>query len=102
MPEITEEATGRVFTNAKNNKAPGTGKIRMALQKCTGEKEAKYIRKLFNKIETRQQIPIEKHHSYITPIYTKRDKKICSNYTGITVLPLMTRFFSRVIKSKMK
>jgi len=46
-------------------------------------------------------LPEEWKESIIVPIYKKRDKTDCSNYRGISLLPITHKILSNILLSKL-
>ena len=66
-----------------------------------GEKEI-YIRliQLYNEIWAQGNIPLDWNTLIVIPIHKKREKNICSNYRGISLLTSASKIYAAILKEK--
>jgi len=77
----------------KSHKSPGIDQIPKEMIKA-GRRTIPYeIYELIIAIWNKEELPEEWKESFIAPIYTKGDKTDYSNYRGISLLPLCTKFY---------
>jgi len=78
---------------AKRHKSTGIDEIPAEFTKAGGRTIRSEIHQLINSIWNKEEHSEEWKESIIAPIYKKGDKTDCSNYRGISLLPLCTNFF---------
>lgn len=98
-PPMKEEIR-RAIRKLKNNKAPGIDNIPGELIKYGGEVLLSRLDDLFSKIWEMEQM--DWWASVLHPIYKKRDKSVCENYHGISLLSVSYKIFSSVIKERLE
>ena len=85
----------------KRHKSPGIDHISAEFIKA-GSRIVHYeIHKLNNSIWNKEELPEEWKKSIIVPIYKKGDKRDCSNYRGISLLPTMYKILSNILLSRL-
>ena len=57
---------------------------------------------LFDKIWEEEEIPLEWKEGHLIKIPKKRDRGLCSNYRGITLLSVPGKVLNRVILERLK
>jgi len=82
---LTTEDVKKAMRNLKNNKAPGTDRIRPELIKYGGNKLLNRIYELVWLLGEAERIPEEWKETIRVPIYKKGDRNKCENYKGITL-----------------
>jgi len=73
----------------KRHKSLGIDQIRTELIKAGGRTIRSEIHKHIDSIWNQEELPEEWKESTILPVYKKGDKKVCSNYRGISLLSTM-------------
>jgi hypothetical protein len=99
---ITVTDVMNVLNNMKNRKASGIDNMPVELWKYGGK--ALYIRlvQLFNDIWAQGKIPRVWKTSLLIPIDKKGDKRVCSNYGGISLLATASKIYAAILKDKLK
>ena len=77
----------------KRHKSPGIDPIPAELIKEGGRACRSKIHILLNSIWNKEKLPEEWKESIIVPIYKKGGKRDCSNYRGLSILSLRTKFY---------
>jgi len=71
------------------------------MNKAGGRTICSEIHKLINSIWNKEELSEEWKELIIVPIYKKGDKKDCSNYRGIQLLPTMYKTLSNILLSRL-
>jgi endonuclease/exonuclease/phosphatase family metal-dependent hydrolase len=100
--EPTIEEIRDIIKSMKNGKAPGTDAITVELIKNAGGKLERRIYNLIRKIWQSEQMPKEWEEGIIFPIYKKGDRRICSNYRGITLLNVTYKIFTSLLHNRLQ
>ena len=82
-------------------KLPGIDQILAELIKAGGRIIRSEIHKLINSIWSKEELPEDWKEPIIVPIYKKGDKRDCSNYRGISLLPTTYKILSNILLSKL-
>lgn len=77
----------------KNGKSSGPGKIPIELIKYGPFKLKKKLAEFMSLCVKQGTVPRAWTEGHITPIYKKGNKKLCSNYRGITVTSSLSRLY---------
>lgn len=81
----------------------GPGNIPIELMKYGPDILLEMIAQLFNKcMLAGEKLPEDWNQSYISSIYKKGDKKLCTNYRGISVTSSMGRLYGRILKHRIE
>jgi len=59
------------------------------------------IHKLGNSIWNKKELPQQWHESVIIPVYKNGDKTDCSNYRGISILPITYKILLSILLSSL-
>ena len=99
----TREEIRRAIKQPKNGKAAGTDEIPAEALKVDPKMLAEMLYGLFDKI-WEEEIPLEWKEGLLIKIPKKGDLglHICSNYRGITLLPVPGKVLNRVILERLK
>ena len=93
MPEPSVCEVEMAIEKLKRHKSPDVDQISAELIQAGSRTTCSEILKLINVIWNKEKLPEEWKESNILPIYKKGDKTDCSNYRGISVCKLCTKFF---------
>jgi len=85
----------------KSHKSPGIDQIPAELIKAGGKTIRCEIHKLIISIWSKEELTEEWKESITVPIYKKGDETDCSNYRGITLLPIMYKILSNILLSRL-
>ena len=96
-----EEKEVRVVIKAmKSSKAPGWDGLPPVIFKSFNNQLVSFTTALFNKILEQGTFPDVWSTGIIKPIYKKGDARIPSNYRGITLLPVLGKMFTAIIRDR--
>ena len=82
-PQILREDIVSAVKKLTDEKAPGIDRIIDEELKAAGEADINILHKLCLKIWTEETFPGDWGRAIITPIFKKKDKLDCENYTGL-------------------
>ena len=98
---ITEEEETAAVKTLKRNKAPGGDGLLLEIFKCFNSQLISFITALFNKLLEQELYPDAWSTGIIIPIHKKGDKKNPNNYRGITLLPVLSKIFTAIIRDRL-
>lgn len=84
----------------KNRKAPGHDGIFAESLKAGGGVVVDALCDLFAEMWQTESFPSDWKTGIITPVYKKSDPKTCGNYRGITLLSVVGKIFSSIIRQR--
>ena len=70
----------------KDGKSPGMDNITVDEMKAASSVGVEILFKLSEKVWENEEIPEEWSKAVIVPIFKKKDKSLCGNYRGISLL----------------
>ena len=85
----------------KSHKSPGIDQIPAELFKAGGRTIRYEIHKFIIFIWSKEELPEEWKESNTVPIYKKCDKSVCSNYRGVSYLPLTFKNLTNILVSSL-
>ena len=97
---IDEEEVRSAINSLKNNKSPGNDGLPPSIFKAFNSQLINFTTKLFNSILIQGNFPDSWSVGLLKPIHKKGDKKIPSNYRGITILPVMSKIFTAILRDR--
>lgn len=86
----------------KTGKSPGPDKITGEMLKGAGIIGIHLLYRLFKKCWNEKVIPEEWKEGIIVPLYKKGDRRVCSNYRGITLTSQVGKLYERVMELKIR
>ena len=86
----------------KNGKAPGVDMISAEEIVASGKEGEQALFSLCRRIWQKEEFPDEWKQSVILPIYKKKDKLICDNYRGISLLCHSQKMMASVMLQRIK
>ncbi|CAH8472212.1 unnamed protein product [Schistosoma guineensis] len=98
----TIEEISMAVKQIKSGKAAGPDNIPAGALKADVAVTAKMLYILFNKIWDEEQVPKDWKEGLLTKIPKKGDLSKCDNYSGVTLLSIPGKVFSRVLLNRMK
>ena len=101
-PEITRDEIRWAISNLKSGKAPGVDMISAEEIFAAGETGEMAFFELCRKIWVDEQLPEEWKRSVIIPIHKKKDKHLCDNYRGISLLCHSQKLLASIILRRIK
>ena len=84
----------------KNGKAAGLDNVEAELLKTDLDERTKELTKLFNKVKEEGVAPTSWNRGLIVKLPKKGDLRECTNWRGITLLPVISKIFGRVLISR--
>ena len=101
-PEVTRDEVRWAISKLKSGKAPGIDMITAEEIVAAGEMGETVFFELCRKIWVEEQLPEEWKRSVIIPIHKKKDKHLCDNYRGISLLCHSQKLLASVILRRIK
>ena len=86
----------------KKNKAPGLDGLPPLVFKMFHNQLVTFTTALFNKLLEQESYPELWSSGSIIPIHKKGDRKIPSNYRGITLLPVMGKLYTSILRDRLQ
>lgn len=101
--EVTLEETEDAIRDMKNEKAPGIDGIPAEFFKFNDDPEnSRIITDLFNLINEEKKWPREWETGIIHPIYKKGNPNEPKNYRGITLLPVISKVYTKILSKRLQ
>ena len=97
LAEVTE-----VVKQLFSGKAPGVDEIRPEMLKALDSVGLLWLTRLYNVAWGSGTVPMEWQTGVVVPIFKKGDRRVCSNYRGITLLSLPGKVYSRVLEKRLR
>src|SRR5664279_4512148 len=101
-PALTKEEVRWAISCLKKDKAPGVDAITTEEIVAAGEAGVDIMFDLCGKIWTEEKIPEEWKQSIIVPIFKKKDKLVCDNYRGISLLCHAEKLIATIILHRIR
>ncbi|XP_073848775.1 uncharacterized protein [Musca autumnalis] len=86
----------------KNNKAAGADGLPAELFKTGGDALIRCMHQLVSTIWQEERIPDDWNLSILCPVHKRGDKTVCSNYRGISLLPIAYKIVSGILCERLK
>ena len=99
---INEDEIRLAIRRSKCKKAPGIDGIPTETLKLFDKQLLLTLKTIFNRILTDQLFPESWSVGIIKPIYKSGDRQDPSNYRGITLLPIMGKVFTKIIRDRIE
>ena len=100
--EITLGEVNKAIKQLKNNKAPGEDELFPEMFKVEDERLPAVLTKLFNKIWRTGIVPKDWKGGVIVKIPKKGDLSDCGNWRGITLSPIASKIFTKILLNRME
>ena len=103
-PPVPEQSAFEVelaIEKLNSHKSPGIDQIPAELIKAGGKTICSEIHKLIISFWNKEELPEEWKETIIVCIYKKADKRDCSNYRGISLMPAMYKILSNILLSRL-
>ncbi|TKS65269.1 putative 149 kDa protein ORF 2 [Collichthys lucidus] len=96
--------TGDVLGSQKapRGKAPGVDEVRQEFLKAMDVVGLSWLTRLCNITRTSGAVPLDWQPGVVVPLFKKGDRRMCSNYRGITLLSLPGKVFSGVLERRVR
>ncbi|KAK3535695.1 hypothetical protein QTP70_020572, partial [Hemibagrus guttatus] len=97
QPEVTE-----VVQQLLGGKALGVDEIRPEYLKSLDVVGLSWLTRLCNIVWQSGTVPLDWATGVVIPLFKKGDRRVCSNYRGITLLSLPGKVYSRVLERRVR
>ncbi|KAI3376581.1 hypothetical protein L3Q82_016461, partial [Scortum barcoo] len=95
---ITQAEVTEVVRKLLGGKAPGVDEIRPEYLKSLDVVGLSWLTRLCNIAWRLGTVPLEWQTGVVVPLFKKGDRRVCSNYRGITLLSLPGKVYARVLE----
>ncbi|KAK3528527.1 hypothetical protein QTP70_001730 [Hemibagrus guttatus] len=97
---ITQAEVTEVVQQLLGGKAPGVDEIRSEYLKSLDVVGLSWLTRLCNIVWRSGTVPLDWATGVVVPLFKKGDRRVCSNYRGITLLSLPGKVYSRVLERR--
>ena len=101
-PEVTREEVERAVKKLRNGKAAGGDNIVPELLKNGGTSLIDWLWELLLEGWKSGKVPEDWKTAKLVPLHKKRDRKICDNYQGISLLSVPSKVMSLVLLEQLE
>lgn len=101
-PALMKDEVRWAISSLKRDKAPGVDMVTAEEIMAAGEDGVDIMFALCNKIWAEERIPEEWKQSIIVPIFKKKDKLVCDNYRGISLLCHAEKLVATIILHRIR
>ncbi|KAK3513146.1 hypothetical protein QTP70_007479 [Hemibagrus guttatus] len=99
---ITKAEVTEVVQQLLGGKAPGVDEIRHEYLKSLDVVGLSWLTRLCNIAWQSGTVPLDWATGVVVPLFKKGDRRVCSNYRGITLLSLPGKVYSRVLERRVQ
>ncbi|KAK3557834.1 hypothetical protein QTP86_003172 [Hemibagrus guttatus] len=99
---ITQAEVTEVVQQLLGGKAPGVDEIRPEYLKSLDVVGLSWLTRLCNIAWRSGTVPLDWVTGVVVPLFKKGDRRVCSNYRGITLLSLPGKVYSRVLERRVR
>ncbi|KAK3523478.1 hypothetical protein QTP86_033740 [Hemibagrus guttatus] len=99
---ITQAEVTEVVQQLLGGKAPGVDEIHPEYLKSLDVVGLSWLTHLCNIAWRSGTVPLDWATGVVFPLFKKRDRRVCSNYRGITLLCLPGKVYSRVLERRVR
>ncbi|KAK3561397.1 hypothetical protein QTP86_000593 [Hemibagrus guttatus] len=99
---ITQAEATEVVQQLLGGKAPGVDEIRPEYLKSLDVVGLSWLTHLCNIAWRSGTVPLDWATGVVVPLFKKGDRRVCSNYRGITLLSLPGKVYSRVLERRVQ
>ncbi|KAK3542195.1 hypothetical protein QTP86_017365 [Hemibagrus guttatus] len=99
---ITQAEVTEVVQQLLGGKAPGVDEIRPEYLKSLDVVGLSWLTRLCNIAWRSGTVPLDWVTRVVVPLFKKGDRRVCSNYRGITLLSLPGKVYSRVLERRVR
>ncbi|KAI3359832.1 hypothetical protein L3Q82_013828, partial [Scortum barcoo] len=96
------KVTEVVLSKLLSGKAPGVDEIRPEYLKSLDVVGLSWLTRLCNIAWRLGTVPLEWQTGVVVPLFKKGDRRVCSNYRGITLLSLPGKVYARVLERRIR
>ena len=103
VPPMSLADVAEVVKQLFSGKAPGVDEIRPEMLKALDIVGLSWLTRLFNVVWGSGTVPVAWQTGVVVPIFKKGDRRVCSNYRGITLLSLPGKhLFQKVLERRLQ
>ncbi|TWW81730.1 R2DM Retrovirus-related Pol polyprotein from type II retrotransposable element [Takifugu flavidus] len=99
---ISGAEVAEVVKKLLGGKAPGADEIRPEFLKALDVVGLSWLTRLCNIAWTSGAVPLDWQTGVVVPLFKKGDRRVCSNYRGITLLSLPGKVYSGVLERRVR
>ena len=99
---ITQAEVTEVVEKLLCGKAPGVDEIRPEYHKSLDVVGLSWLTHLCSIEWQSRTVPLDWQTGVVVPLFKKGDRRVCSNYRGITLLSLPGKVYSRVLERRIR
>ncbi|KAK3533232.1 hypothetical protein QTP70_013661 [Hemibagrus guttatus] len=99
---ITQAEVTEVVQQLLGGKAPGVDEIHPEYLKSLDVVGLSWLTRLCNIAWRSGTVPLDWAIAVVVPLFKKGDRRVCSNYRGITLLSLPGKVYSRVLERRVR
>ncbi|KAK3561961.1 hypothetical protein QTP86_019076, partial [Hemibagrus guttatus] len=99
---ITQAEVTEAVQQLLGGKAPGVDEIRPEYLKSLDVMGLSWLKRLCNIAWRSGTVPLDWVTGVVVPLFKKGDRRVCSNYRGITLLSLPGKVYSRVLERRVR
>ncbi|TWW77428.1 hypothetical protein D4764_12G0008180 [Takifugu flavidus] len=99
---ISGAEVAEVVKKLLGGKAPGVDEIRPEFLKAPDVVGLSWLTRLCNIAWTSGAVPLDWQTGVVVPLFKKGDRRVCSNYRGITLLSLPGKVYSGVLERRVR
>ncbi|KAK3540855.1 hypothetical protein QTP86_002442 [Hemibagrus guttatus] len=99
---ITQAEVTEVVQQLLGGKAPGVDEIRPEYLKSLDVVGLSWLTRLCNIAWRSGTVPLDWVTGVVVPLFKKGDRRVCSNYRGITLLSVPGKVYSRVLERRVR
>ncbi|KAK3534419.1 hypothetical protein QTP86_015229 [Hemibagrus guttatus] len=99
---ITQAEVTEVVQQLLGGKAPGVDEIRPEYLRSLDVVGLSWLTRLCNIAWRSGTVPLDWATGVVVPLFKKGDRRVCSNYRGITLLSLPGKVYSRVLEKRVR
>ncbi|TWW67270.1 hypothetical protein D4764_02G0003110 [Takifugu flavidus] len=99
---ISGAEVAEVVKKLLGGKAPGVDEIRPEFLKALDVAGLSWLTRLCNIAWTSGAVPLDWQTGVVVPLFKKGDRRVCSNYRGITLLSLPGKVYSGVLERRVR
>ncbi|KAL0153242.1 hypothetical protein M9458_051417, partial [Cirrhinus mrigala] len=99
---ISRAEVAEVVEKLPSGKAPGVDEIRPEYLKSLDVVGLSWLTRLCNIAWRLGTVPLDWQTGVVVPLFKKRDRRVCSNYRGITLLSLPGKVYARVLERRIR
>ncbi|GAA6082711.1 uncharacterized protein LOC111191400, partial [Tachysurus ichikawai] len=99
---ISQAEVTEVVEKLLSGKAPGVDEIRPEYLKSLDVVGLSWLTRLCNIAWRLGTVPLDWQTGVVVPLFKKGDRRVCSNYRGITLLSLPGKVYARVLERRIR